>query len=226
MIERGMHVPFREEANEINGGIIFLGVIKSADERLIFKKTFVPDRHRDLRIVLIEHLAGAERQVPHLAVADLAPREPDGDARGLQARHGEIFLEPQEIFRLRNVDGIRFALRPDPPPVKHDKNDRFLRHQLILRQKKQKGLIPLDTVEEYLSKNLESDSFFKGDEIQLKLQKAVLTLPEKQRIVFNMRYYDETSYDDMAEILETSSGALRASYHIAAKKVEEYLLNS
>ena len=58
----------------------------------------------------------------------------------------------------------------------------------------------------------------------MKLQKAILTLPEKQRIVFNMRYYDETPYQQMSEILETSEGALKASYHIAAKKVEEYLL--
>jgi RNA polymerase sigma-70 factor, ECF subfamily len=93
----------------------------------------------------------------------------------------------------------------------------------FLRQKK--NHTSMDSIEDYLSKNLESDSFFKGDEIQMKLQKAILTLPEKQRIVFNMRYYDETPYDTMEEILETSSSALRASYHIAAKKVEEYLLN-
>jgi RNA polymerase sigma-70 factor (ECF subfamily) len=95
----------------------------------------------------------------------------------------------------------------------------------FLRHKKLTNLVSMNTVEEYLSKNLESDTFFKGDEIQMKLQKAILTLPEKQRIVFNMRYYDETPYETMAEILETSSGALRASYHLAAKKVEEFLIN-
>lgn len=94
-----------------------------------------------------------------------------------------------------------------------------------LRQKKQRSLMPLDSVEDMLSKNLEADHFFKGDEIQMKLQKAILTLPEKQRIVFNMRYYDETPYAEMAEILETSEGALKASYHHAAKKVEEYLVS-
>ena len=96
----------------------------------------------------------------------------------------------------------------------------------FLRQKKNTAHTPLGTVEGYLAKNLESDSFFKGDEIQMKLQKAILTLPEKQRIVFNMRYYDETPYDEMAEILETSASALRASYHLAAKKVEEFLKNT
>ncbi|MCW3086218.1 MAG: polymerase sigma70 factor [Bacteroidetes bacterium] len=96
----------------------------------------------------------------------------------------------------------------------------------FLRKKKQANLTSIHTLEDQLSKNLESDSYFKGDEIQMKLQKAILTLPEKQRIVFNMRYYDETPYDEMAEILETSASALRASYHLAAKKVEEYLKNS
>ncbi|MGQ0828525.1 MAG: RNA polymerase sigma factor [Bacteroidota bacterium] len=95
----------------------------------------------------------------------------------------------------------------------------------FLRQKKRSNSASFDTVEAYLSSTLQSDSFFKGDEIQLKLQKAVLTLPEKQRIVFNMRYYDETPYQEMANILETSEGALKASYHHAAKKVEEYLLH-
>jgi RNA polymerase sigma-70 factor (ECF subfamily) len=96
----------------------------------------------------------------------------------------------------------------------------------FLRQKKQANLTSIHPIENQLSKNLESDSFFKGDEIQLKLQKAILSLPEKQRIVFNMRYYDETPYESMSEILETSASALRASYHIAAKKVEEFLINN
>ena len=95
----------------------------------------------------------------------------------------------------------------------------------FLRQKKQANSTSLDSIEHQLSKNLESDHYFSGDEIQLQLQKAILTLPEKQRIVFNMRYYDETPYAEMAEILETSEGALKASYHIAAKKVEEYLVS-
>ena len=78
---------------------------------------------------------------------------------------------------------------------------------------------------EHSCNTLSSDSYFEGDKIQLKLQKAILTLPEKQRIVFNMRYYDEMPYQEMSEILETSEGALKASYHIAAKKIEEILLN-
>lgn len=71
--------------------------------------------------------------------------------------------------------------------------------------------------------NLSADVFFEGDAIQLKLQKAISTLPQKQQLVFNMRYFDDLKYKTMAEILETSEGALKASYHIAAKKIEDFL---
>lgn len=93
----------------------------------------------------------------------------------------------------------------------------------FLNNKQKKQTSSIHPIEYQLSKSLESDHYFKGDEIQLKLQQAILTLPEKQRIVFNMRYYDEMPYEQMSEILETSVGALKASYHLAAKKVEEYL---
>lgn len=93
----------------------------------------------------------------------------------------------------------------------------------FLRQKKT-NLSSIHPIEYHLSNSLSSDPYFKGDDIQLKLQKAILSLPEKQRIVFNMRYYDEMPYEKMAEVLETSVGALKASYHIAAKKIEEQLL--
>ena len=77
-----------------------------------------------------------------------------------------------------------------------------------------------------MSSKLESDPYFTGDAIQLKLQKAILKLPEKQRIVFNMKYYDELKYEEMSAVLDTSVGALKASYHHAVKKIEEYLLNN
>jgi RNA polymerase sigma-70 factor (ECF subfamily) len=73
--------------------------------------------------------------------------------------------------------------------------------------------------------NLKSDSLFDGNEIELKLQKAMLSLPAKQRAVFQMRYYEEFSFSQIAEITKTSEGALKASYHIAAKKIEEMMLN-
>ncbi len=71
--------------------------------------------------------------------------------------------------------------------------------------------------------NLESDVYFEGNEIQLKLQQAIATLPQKQQLVFNMKYFEELKYADMSEILDTSEGALKASYHIAVKKIEAYL---
>lgn len=94
----------------------------------------------------------------------------------------------------------------------------------FLNQKKKRAGIPLDDVSSFLANNLESDSYFKADEIQAKLQKAILTLPDKQRIVFNMKYFDNIKYEEMSLILETSVGALKASYHHAVKKVEDYLI--
>lgn len=69
--------------------------------------------------------------------------------------------------------------------------------------------------------NLEADTYFNGDEAQLELQKAIVKLPEKQRLVFNMKYFDDLKYEEISEILETSVGALKASYHHAVKKIEQ-----
>jgi RNA polymerase sigma factor (sigma-70 family) len=78
-------------------------------------------------------------------------------------------------------------------------------------------------VKELAIQNLTSDVYFDGDEIQLKLQKALATLPEKQQLVFNMKYFDDLKYREISEILETSEGALKASYHLAVKKIQSYL---
>jgi RNA polymerase sigma factor (sigma-70 family) len=93
----------------------------------------------------------------------------------------------------------------------------------FLKQKKKNLFVSMEDVEHQLSRSLEDDAYFKGDEIQKKLQKAILTLPEKQRVVFNLKYFDEMKYEKMSEVLETSVGALKASYHHAVKKIEEYL---
>lgn len=74
--------------------------------------------------------------------------------------------------------------------------------------------------------NLKADVYFEGDDIQYKLQQAIATLPEKQQLVFNMKYFQDIKYKDMAQILDTSEGALKASYHIALKKLEDYLTNN
>jgi len=83
--------------------------------------------------------------------------------------------------------------------------------------------ISIDEADTFLVEKLEGDEYFDGDALQLKLQKAILSLPDKQRAVFNMRYYDEIPYEQMSEITGTSVGALKASYHHAAKKIEEFL---
>lgn len=90
---------------------------------------------------------------------------------------------------------------------------------------KQRSLnnVSIDDTDTFLLERLKGDPFFDGDAAQMKLQEAILRLPEKQRIVFNMKYFEEMKYEEMSEILNTSVGALKASYHHATKKVEEFL---
>ncbi|WP_394331705.1 RNA polymerase sigma factor [Lutibacter oricola] len=83
--------------------------------------------------------------------------------------------------------------------------------------------VELSELQSEMASNLESDNHFNGDQIQLILQKAIVTLPHKQQLVFNMKYFDEMKYDEMSEILDTSVGALKASYFHAVKKIEKYI---
>ena len=92
----------------------------------------------------------------------------------------------------------------------------------FLNRKRSMQMMPPEDIEYLLSQSLHYDSYFSGDELQMQLQQAILTLPEKQRIVFNMRYFDETPYDEMSEILGTSVGALKATYHHAVNKIKEW----
>jgi RNA polymerase sigma factor (sigma-70 family) len=93
----------------------------------------------------------------------------------------------------------------------------------FLRKKKNKFFLPLHDVQHELSEKLESGNHIDGDEIQLKLQKALLKLPNKQRLVFNMKYFEEMKYEEISEITDTSVGSLKANYHHAVKKIEEFL---
>ena len=92
----------------------------------------------------------------------------------------------------------------------------------INKRAKEKN-IDITEYQQKLVSNLDSDNWFTGDEIQLILQKAIATLPQKQQLVFNMKYFDEMKYSQISEILETSVGALKASYHIAVKKIEQFI---
>ncbi len=93
----------------------------------------------------------------------------------------------------------------------------------FLKMKKKKVLIPLHDFEKSVMNKSEEGDYIDGDAIQMKLQRAIASLPEKQRIVFNMKYYDEMKYEEMAEVLKTSVGALKASFHHAVKKIEKLI---
>jgi RNA polymerase sigma-70 factor (ECF subfamily) len=92
----------------------------------------------------------------------------------------------------------------------------------FLANKRMRTQNSIDDVEGVLLQNLQADAYFNGNEIQLKLQEAILTLPEKQRLVFNMKYFDDITYEEMEAILGTTTGALKASYHYAVKKIEKF----
>jgi RNA polymerase sigma-70 factor (ECF subfamily) len=93
----------------------------------------------------------------------------------------------------------------------------------FINKEKQKAMMAPQEGDEFLLANVEADTWFDGDEAKVMLLKAVANLPEKQRLVFNMRYFDEMKYEDISEVLGTSVGALKASYHHAVKKIEESL---
>jgi RNA polymerase sigma-70 factor (ECF subfamily) len=93
----------------------------------------------------------------------------------------------------------------------------------FLNKQRQQNSLSLDDNDVFVAAKLESDPYFDGDAAQLKLQKAILTLPEKQRAVFNLRYFEEIPYEEMSGIMGTSVGALKASYHHATKKIEDFL---
>ena len=93
----------------------------------------------------------------------------------------------------------------------------------FLKQKSRKLGLNDKEYQEQLVGNIQADVYFEGDEIQLQLQKAIATLPEKQKLVFNMKYFQELKYEEISEILDTTVGGLKASYHLAVKKIEAYL---
>lgn len=95
----------------------------------------------------------------------------------------------------------------------------------FLSKKRRRFFLPLEDIGPELAAKIDSTPALSGDEIQKKLQKALLTLPDKQRLVFNLKYYEEMPYEEMSAVTGTSEGALKASYHHAVKKIEEFLSN-
>jgi len=95
----------------------------------------------------------------------------------------------------------------------------------FIEQRKKKGTISINELESGLSNKIRADQGFDASKLEWKLQLAIQQLPEKQRVVFTLRYYDEMPYEEMSKVLETSAGALKASYHHAAKKIEDFIQN-
>ena len=93
----------------------------------------------------------------------------------------------------------------------------------FLNKRAKERSVDIAEIKQDLVTSLSSDDWFTGDEIQLILQKAIVTLPQKQQLVFNMKYFDNMKYDEISEILETSVGALKASYFHAVKKIQNYI---
>ena len=96
----------------------------------------------------------------------------------------------------------------------------------FLEQLKRRSAVSLNDVDSGLVDKIKADQNFDANKLEWKLQLAIQHLPEKQRIVFTLRYYDEMPYEEMSRVLETSEGALKASYHHAAKKIENYIINN
>ena len=94
-----------------------------------------------------------------------------------------------------------------------------------IEQQKKRTSVSMSDVESGLSNKIKADEHFDASKLEWKLQLAIQHLPEKQRVVFSLRYYDEMPYEEMSRVLDTSEGALKASYHHAVKKIEEYVLN-
>jgi RNA polymerase sigma-70 factor (ECF subfamily) len=95
----------------------------------------------------------------------------------------------------------------------------------LINKRKRNASVSIDDLNGYFESSQEGSTWFDGDEAQLKLQNAILKLPEKQRIVFNLKYFDEMTYEEMSKVLKTSEGALKSSYHYAVKKIEKMLVN-
>ena len=95
----------------------------------------------------------------------------------------------------------------------------------FLEQQKKRSAVSLNEIEAGLSEKIKADENFDANKLEWKLQLAIQQLPEKQRVVFQLRYYEEMPYEEMSRVLETSEGALKASYHHAVKKIEEYIKN-
>ena len=141
--------------------------------------------------------------------------------RGIVLNHDDAddVLQNTFIKVYKNIDGFKGDSQLFSWMYRIATNEAlsFIKHRA-----KMQGITDEDYQEKLVS-NLQADVYFEGDEIQLKLQQAITTLPERQKLVFNMKYFQELKYEEISQILDTSVGGLKASYHLAVKKVEQYL---
>lgn len=141
--------------------------------------------------------------------------------RGIVLNHDDAddVLQNTFIKVYRNIDGFKGDSKLYSWMYRIATNESLT----FLKQKSRKLGVSDVEYQERLVEKLQADVHFDGDEIQLKLQKAIAILPEKQKLVFNMKYFQELKYQEISTILETSVGGLKASYHLAVKKIEAYL---
>lgn len=141
--------------------------------------------------------------------------------RGIVLNHDDAddVLQNTFIKIYKNIDGFKGDSQLFSWMYRIATNEAL---SFIKQRARMQGITDVDYQEKLVS-NLQADVFFEGDEIQLKLQQAIATLPEKQKLVFNMKYFQELKYEEISKILDTSVGGLKASYHLAVKKVEQYL---
>ncbi|UCE69654.1 MAG: RNA polymerase sigma factor [Flavobacteriaceae bacterium] len=128
-------------------------------------------------------------------------------------------LQETFIKVFRNIDGFKGDSKLFSWMYRIATNEAL---SFLKRNSKLQGMVDGE-VHEHLVQRLTADPHFDGDQAELELQKALAALPDKQRLVFNMKYFEEMKYDEMSEVLETSVGALKASYHLAVKKIRKYL---
>jgi len=141
--------------------------------------------------------------------------------RGIVLNHDDAddVLQNTFVKVFRNIEGFKSGSKLYTWMYRIATNESLT----FLKQKQKKLEVNNEELQNQMLNNLEADMYFDGNAIQLQLQKAIASLPEKQKLVFQMKYFQELKYEEISEILETSEGALKASYHIATKKIEAYL---
>lgn len=137
----------------------------------------------------------------------------------LTHQNADDVLQETFIKVFRNIDGFKGESKLYSWMYRIATNEAL---SFLKRKSKIQG-ISQDEMQQKQITNLRADPYFDGDQVEFELQQAILGLPDKQRLVFNMKYFQELKYEEISDILETSVGALKASYHLAVKKVEKHL---